>query len=89
MVLILKSWSQYFFQKSQYFDGGTLGVVIMHSTQNFNMCGAGFEYNTYSKNFLLARFISIYYIAIAPNIQSKFWKIQKNNQEIGYFNFCH
>ena len=42
-----------------------VGVVIMYSTQNFNMCGAGYDYTTYSKNFLLARFISIYYTAIA------------------------
>ena len=44
------------------------GVVIMHSTHNFNMWGAGYDYTTYSKNFLLARFISIYYTAIAPKI---------------------
>ena len=42
-----------------------LGVVIMHSTQNCNMWGAGYDYTTYSKNFLLTRFISIYYTAIA------------------------
>ena len=43
----------------------TVGVVIMHSTKNFNMWGAGYDYTTYSKNFLLSRFISIYYTAIA------------------------
>ena len=55
------AWPWCVFTTTRCSTGGTcvLGVVIMHSTQNFNMWGAGYDYTTYSKNFVSKLFISI------------------------------